>query len=164
MVKRAAQFAMLLALCPILSFAQSGDQVTRGGLSSSTSSSSTSISSSIETNEDSALSLLSIVLHLSDSQQQQLRAAFDLDVKAAMPIISQMDDSKTAFFQAIRSQRSEDEIKKLAEEQGKLTSQMLLLQSQAFARLWSVLNDEQRSQLDEFVYDNIRTFLPVCPQ
>lgn len=158
MVKRAAQFAMLLALCPILSFAQSGGQLKHGGLSGATS------GSSIETNEDSALSLLSIVLHLSDSQQQQLRAAFDAEVEAAMPIISQMDDSKTAFFQAIRSQRRQDEIKKLADEQGKLTSQMLILQSQAFEKLWSVLNEEQRSQLDEFVYDNIRTFLPASPQ
>ena len=159
MVKRAAQFAMLLAVCPILSFAQSGEQVTHEGPSAGISS-----SSSIETNEDSALSLLSIVLHLSDSQQQQVRAAFDVEVKTAVPIIAQMENSKTAFFQAIRSQRSEDEIKKLADDQGKLTSQMLMLQAEAFTKLWSILNEEQRSQVDGFVYDTIRTFLPASPQ
>ncbi len=159
MMKRAAQFAIILALCPALSFAQGRRDGTQGGRGGGGVS-----SGPAQVNEESALSLISIVLHLGDSQQQQLRAAFDAAVKTAMPIATQMEDDKTALFAAVISRKGEDEIEHLAEQQGAMTSQMLVLQAQTFAKLWAILNREQKSEVDNFVYANIRLFLPAFPQ
>jgi Spy/CpxP family protein refolding chaperone len=158
MMKRAAQFAVILALWPALSFAQGPRGGIQGGRAEDVSSRPALV------NEESALHLISIVLRLSDSQQQQLREAFDAAVRTATPIAAQMEDLKGALFAAVRSGKSEDDIKNLAKQQGALTSQMLILQAQTFAKLWAILNSEQRSEVDHFVYDNIRLFLPAFPQ
>ena len=153
MIRCAAQFAILLVLIPTLSLAQSA-QDERPSISSS----------SDGGNEGSALMLLSTVLKLTDSQQEQLRGDFDAAVKTAIPIMTQMQDDRLAVFGAVRSGKTEDEIKKLAEQEGNLTSRMLMLQAQTFAKLWSILNVEQKSEVDDFVYGNIRLVLPAFPQ
>lgn len=156
MMKRAAQFAILLALWPALSLAQSGRDGTQGGGSG--------ISSRAQVNEGSALQLISIVLRLSDSQEQQLRGVFDAATASSTPIATRIEDGKAALFAAVKSGKSGDEIKAVAEQQGALTSQMLVLQAQTFAKLWAILNSEQKSAVDDFVYANIRLFLPAFPQ
>ena len=158
MMKGAAPLAIILALCPALSFAQGMPDGTQGGLGGG------GVSGLVQVNEESALSLISIVLHLGDSQQQQLRTAFDAAAKAAAPIATQVEDGKAALFAAVKSGKSDGEIKHLAEQQGALTSQMLTLQAQTFAKLWAVLTSEQKSEVDDFIYANIRMFLPAFPQ
>jgi Spy/CpxP family protein refolding chaperone len=159
MMKRAAPLAIILALCPALSFSQGLPDGTQDGLGGGGVS-----TAPVQVNEESALSLISIVLHLGDSQQQQLRAAFDAAAKAAAPIATQMEDGKAALFAAVTAGKSDAEIKNLAEQQGTLTSQMLMLQARTFAKLWAVLTSEQKSEVDDFIYANIRMFLPAFPQ
>ena len=112
-------------------------------------------------NEGSALLLISILLHLGDSQQQQLRTAFDAAVKTSTPITIQMEDGKAALFAAVKSGRSDAEIKSLAEQQGALASQMLVLQAQTFSKLLAILNSKQESHVDAFVFANMEEFLPA---
>jgi hypothetical protein len=160
MLKRAAQFAIVLALCPAFSFAQgSHNAMTRGQGGSDTID-----ASPAQANEASALQLLTFVLHLSNSQQAQLRAAFDAALKTAAPITTKLQKDKSSLFEAVRSGKSEDEIKGLAQQEGTLVSQMLLLQAQTFAKLWTTLDSDQKSRVDDFVYGNIRLVLPACPQ
>ena len=117
-----------------------------------------------QANEQSALELITLVLKLNDSQQEQLHAAFDTALKEATPIAGQMEHDKDALFAAVRSGRNEEDIKPLADQQGKLTSRMLLLQAQTFAKLWALLDDQQKDLADDFVYSNIRLFLPADSQ
>lgn len=115
-------------------------------------------------NEQSAQELITLVLRLNDSQQGQMRMAFDAAVKDAAPILDQMEHNKDALFAAVRSGKSEEEIRRLADEQGQLTSRMLLLQAQTFAKLWALLDSRQKGLADDFVFSNIRLFLPADPQ
>jgi hypothetical protein len=160
MLKRAAQLAGVLALCSVFSFAQTGHVVSIGPQADTAA----GTSDGAQANEASALELLTLVLHLSDLQQRELRAAFDAALKTAAPISEKMQAHKSSLFEAVRSGKTEEQIKTLAAEQGALTSEILLLQAQTFAKLWSILNADQKSQVDDFVYGNIRLVLPASPQ
>ncbi|HZP32135.1 MAG TPA: hypothetical protein VFB23_02140 [Candidatus Acidoferrales bacterium] len=159
MLKRAAQLANILALCSVISFAQTGHAVSLSQRAETDAGSSTGA----QENAASAVSLLTIVLRLNDSQQRDLRAAFDEALTTAAPISAKIQAHKSSLFEAVRSGKTE-QIKELAAEQGKLTSEMLLLQAQTFAKLWGLLNADQKSQVDDFVYGNIRLVLPASPQ
>lgn len=160
MLKRAAQFAIVLALCPALSSAQGSHDVTAGGRGGSN----TTKVIPMQANEASALQLLTFVLHLSDSQQEQLREAFDAALQTATPIAAKMQQGRSSLFEAVRSGKSEDQIRGLAQQEGTLVSQVLLLQAQTFAKLWASLDTDQKSRVDDFVYGNIRLVLPTSPQ
>ena len=158
--------AALLALCPALVRAQgkSGAAPSAAMSAPTPGADATSSSSLGQANEQSALELLTLVLKLNDSQQEQLHAAFDAALKEATPIADQMEHAKDALFAAARSGKSEEEIRRLADEQGQLTSRMLFLQAQTFAKLWALLDSRQKGLADDFVYSNIRLFLPASPQ
>lgn len=117
-----------------------------------------------QANEQSALELITLVLKLTDSQQGQLHAVFDAALKEATPVADQMEHTKNALFAAVLSGKSEEEIRHLADQQGQLTSRMLLLQAQTFAQLWTLLDSRQKGMVDDFVYSNIRLFLPSNSQ
>jgi hypothetical protein len=157
--------ATLLALCPPLIRAQGkSDALQSPAMSTPTPGADTTSSSLGQANEQSALELLTLVLKLNDSQQEQLHAAFDAALKEATPIADGMEHAKNALFAAARSGKSEEEIRRLADEQGQLTSRMLFLQAQTFAKLWALLDSRQKGLADDFVYSNIRLFLPSSPQ
>ncbi len=157
--------AALLALCPAVARAQDkSGAAPSAALSAPTPGADATGSSLGQANEQSALELLTLVLKLSDSQQEQLRAAFDAALKEAAPISGEMEHAKDALFAAARSGKNEDEIRHLADEQGQLTSRMLFLQAQTFAKLWALLDSGQKGMADDFVYSNIRLFLPASPQ
>jgi hypothetical protein len=173
MTKRAHRFGFLaarfvlvaitLALCPALACAQSKSDAGQA-MSKAVPGATTSSNSLGPANEQSALELITLVLKLNDSQQEQLHAAFNAALKEATPVAGEMAHRKNALFAAARSEKSDEEIKRLAEEQGKLTSRMLVLQAQTFAKLWALLDNQQKGLADDFVYSNIRLFLPADPQ
>ena len=157
--------APMLALCPALARAQGKpDPAPSSAMSTPTPGADTSSSSLRQANEQSALELVTLVLKLNDSQQEQLHAAFDAALKEATPMADEMERAKNALFAAARSGKSEEEIRRLADEQGQLTSRMLFLQAQTFAKLWALLDSRQKGLADDFVYSNIRLFLPSGPQ
>lgn len=160
MLKCAAQVALVLALCPVFWFAQTG-HVAPVSLQAETAA---GTSDGAQANEASAVNLLTIVLRLNDSQQRELRAAFDAALRTAAPISAKLQAHKSSLFEAVKSGKTEEQIKTLATEQGALTSEMLVLQAQTFTKLWSILNADQKSQVDDFVYGNIRLVLPTSPQ
>jgi hypothetical protein len=157
--------ATLLALCPALVRAQGKpDPPQSAAMSTPTPGADTTSSSLGQANEQSALELVTLVLKLNDSQQEQLHSAFNAALKEATPIADEMEHAKNALFAAARSGKSEEEIRRLADEQGQLTSRMLFLQAQTFAKLWALLDSQQKGLADDFVYSNIRLFLPSGPQ
>jgi Spy/CpxP family protein refolding chaperone len=154
-----------LALCPAVVRAQGKSGAAQSAVMSTPTPSADTTSSSLgQANEQSALELVTLVLKLNDSQQEQLHAAFDAALKEATPIADEMEHARNALFAAARSGKSEEEIRRLADEQGQLTSRMLFLQAQTFAKLWGLLDSRQKGLADDFVYSNIRLFLPASPQ
>lgn len=162
----AAGFSLIaLALSPALARAQGkSDAVQSAAMNTRTPDADTTGSSFGQANEQSAQELITLVLKLNDSQQEQVHAAFDAAVHDSAPILDQMAHGKNAIFEAVRSGKSEEEIRRLADQQGQLTSRMLLLQAQTFAKLWALLDSRQKGLTDDFVYSNIRLFLPSAPQ
>lgn len=162
----AAGFVLIaLALSPATVRAQTkSDRTQSAAMNTTIPEADTTGASFGQANEQSALELITLVLKLNDSQQEQVHAAFDAAVKVAAPILDQMEHNKDALFAAVRSGKSEEEIKRLADEQGQLTSRMLLLQAQTFAKLWALLDSRQKGLADDFVDSNIRLFLPADPQ
>jgi Spy/CpxP family protein refolding chaperone len=118
--------------------------------------------------EQTTLILLSGLLNLSASQQQQLGAVFDAAVIAAHPLATQMESDREVLFEAVKSGKSDDEIKNLAEHEGSLVSRMLALQARTFSNMWRLLSSEQKSKVDASMYGYIGGFLfnatqPVPP-
>lgn len=153
-MKRLAKLFIILILCPAVCLAQGRRGGTRGGARGG----------AVQMDERTALLLLSALLNLSDSQQQQLGTVFDAAVKTAAPIATQMEVGKEALFEAVKSGKSDDQIKNMAEQEGSLTSRMLALQAQTFSKMWALLNSDQKSKVDASMYGNIGEFLSNAKQ
>jgi len=151
MLRKVAVLLAIAVLCPTLSFAQ-GRRGTGGGRVRGT-------GAPVQMDERTVLDLFSAILNLSDSQQQQLHAAFDAAVKTAAPISTQMENSNEAIFEAVKAGKSDDQVKTLAQQQASLSSQMLTLQAQTFSKTWAVLSSDQKARFDDLMYDDIGQFL-----
>ena len=153
-MKRLATLLMIVMLSPSVSLAQGRHGGMRGGARGG----------AVLMDDRTALLILSALLSLTDSQQQQLGTAFDAAVKTAAPLVAQMETGKEALFEAVKSGKSDDQIKSLAEQQGSLESRMLALQAQTFSKMWALLTSDQRSEVDASMYDDIGEFLSDAKQ
>lgn len=151
MLRKVALLLAIAVLCPTLSFAQ-GRRGTAGGRARGT-------GAPVQMDERTVLDLFSAILNLSDSQQQQLHTAFDVAVKTAAPISTQLENNNAAIFEAMKAGKSDDQIKALVEQQASLSSQMLTLQAQTFSKTWAVLSSDQKARFDDLLYDDIGQFL-----
>jgi|SRR6516165_2081116 len=159
MMKRLAMFLIIVTLCPATPFARGrrggfGGGRARGG--------------PVHMDERLALDLLAVLLNLSDAQQQQLHTIFAAAVQAATPIATQMASNKEAVVEAVKAGKSDDQVKTLARQQASLSSQMLTLQAQTFAKMWAILRSDQKSHVDTSMYDDIGALLantkpPILP-
>lgn len=109
--------------------------------------------------ERTVLNLVAALLNLSDMQRQQVQTIFDAADRTAAPIAAQMESSKDALFDAVKMGKSDDEIKTLAAQQESLRTQILTLQAQTFAKMWALLTNDQKAQVDSFIYGEIGQFL-----
>jgi Spy/CpxP family protein refolding chaperone len=112
--------------------------------------------------ERTALLLLSALLSLSDPQRQQLTTVFDAAAQTAAPIATQLEAGKAALFEAVKSGKSDEQIKNLADQEGSLRSRMLALQAQTFSKLWTLLTSDQKSKVDASMYGYIEGFLSTA--
>jgi hypothetical protein len=80
------------------------------------------------------------------------------------PLATQMETGRESLFEAVKSGKSDDQIKSLAEQQGSLASRMLALQAQTFSKMWTLLTSDQRSEVDDTMYDDIGEFLSNAKQ
>jgi len=158
-MKRLAKLLIILTLCSAVSLAQGRRGGARGGGARGG-----GRSGPVQMDERTALVLISALLSLSDSQRQQLTTIFDAAAQTAAPIATQMEAGKGALFEAVKSGKSDDQIKTLAEQQGSLTSRMLALQAQTFSKMWALLESDQKSKVDASIYGYIEDFLSSAGQ
>jgi Spy/CpxP family protein refolding chaperone len=158
MRKRLVVLLLFVTMCPVASFAQGrrggfgggGGARGRGG--------------PVVMDERTVLNLFAAILTLNDAQQQQLRAAFDAAVMAAAPVATQLASSKEAVIDAVKAGKSDDQVKVLSGQEGSLSAQMLALQAQTFSKMWAILNMDQKSRVDDLMYDDIGQFLTNATQ
>jgi len=95
---------------------------------------------------------MSEALHLTDEQQQKLQQIHDKARPQLEAVGQQMRENRQALF-GLDSQAAgyEDQVAKLAREQGKLVEQMVVLRARMRAERDAVLTAEQRAQARELM-------------
>ena len=156
-MKRLAKFLIILTLCSAVSLAQGRRGGARGGGGQGG-----GRGGPVQMDERTALALLSVLLSLSDPQRQQLTTVFDAAAQTAAPIATQLEAGKAALFDAVKSGKSDEQIKNLADQEGSLRSRMLALQAQTFSKLWTLLTSDQKSKVDASMYGYIEGFLSTA--
>jgi Spy/CpxP family protein refolding chaperone len=114
--------------------------------------------------EHTELLLLTALLSLNDTQQQQLGAVFDAAVKTAAPLNTQIQNGNAAIFQAIKSGQTDAQIKTLSDQEASARSQLLALQVQTFSKMCAMLTSDQKSQVDDSMFTDIGQFLSLARQ
>lgn len=103
--------------------------------------------------EPTVVLLFTALLNLSDAQHDQLQAILDGAVKAAAPVSAQLEASRNALYEAAKSGKSDEEMQKIAAQQGSLRSQMLAMQAQTFAKFLKILNSDQKAEVTDEMYE-----------
>jgi hypothetical protein len=156
------RLAMVFVICTLFSTAALA-QGRRGGARSG----GHSPHGAAQMDEQTTIIVLSALLDLSEPQQKQLREIFNSAVKNAAPILAEMDGAEDALFEAVKAGKNDDQIKVLADREGSLTAQMLALQAQTFAKLFALLDKDQKAQVDATIYADVAEFLsspqPAAP-
>ena len=112
--------------------------------------------------EEEALTIFEVFLFLDKDQQQQIKTIFDNALKEADAVRGDTTPGGTpadALFLAAKSQKSDDELEKLAEQQATLTMQGLKLQAKTLSKVMVILHDDQKSKIDEFLYNEVGSLL-----
>jgi hypothetical protein len=109
--------------------------------------------------EHTTLMILTALLALTDAQQQQLGGVFDAAMKTAEPLNAQIENGKQAIFEAVKSGKSDDQVKTLAAQQGAVAGQLLALEAQTFSKMCAMLTAAQKSQVDDIMFTEIADFL-----
>jgi preprotein translocase subunit SecG len=160
-MRRAARLWIIIALCPGVLCAQG--RRGGGGFGGGAGAGRGARGAAVVMDERTVLNLVTALLNLSDMQRQQVQTIFDAANKAAGPIATQMESSKDALFDAVKSGKSDDEIKTLAAQQGLVRTQILTLQAETSSKMLALLTSDQKAQVDDFIYDDIGQFLANAP-
>jgi Spy/CpxP family protein refolding chaperone len=88
-------------------------------------------------------------LNLTPEQRSQARAIFAQTKRDTAPLKQELKQNRRAMTDAIRSGKSETEIRQLAAAQGNTLGQIIALRSQARARFVAQLTPEQKAALGQ---------------
>ena len=96
------------------------------------------------------------VLHLTDTQKQTARSIFQ-DVRTqAQPIVTQLKQGHESMTAAVKGNRSDADIKDIADRQGALVGQLAFIRAKAMAQLYAQLTPEQKTKA-EAIRDRIKS-------
>jgi Spy/CpxP family protein refolding chaperone len=109
--------------------------------------------------ERSTLLLFGALLNLTDAQDTQLTTVFDAAAKDAAPLATAAAAGKNALFEAVKAGQSDDQLQRLAQQQGALAIKLQALQARTFAKMWALLTADQKAKVDDSIYAHIGEFL-----
>ena len=112
-------------------------------------------------NEEGTVSVLAALLNLNSSQQQQLQKILDDALASAKPIQDRLNGGKQPLFAAAQAADGDQQIEKIAGQQGALYAQITALQARTFSKMCKLLTKEQKTQINPTLYDMVETFLTV---
>lgn len=154
MANKLAWLALIGLLCAGGAFAQSRGE--RNGIGGGTGGASAM-------NDEGTVSVLAALLNLNNSQQQQLQKILDDALESAKPIQDRLNGGKQALFAAAQASNSDEQIDKLAGQQGALYAQNQALEARTFSKICKLLTNEQKPQINPTLYDMLETFLTIQP-
>jgi hypothetical protein len=85
-------------------------------------------------------------LKLDKDQKKNVKSILDATQKDAKPLHEQIVKSRMAIGAAVQAGKSQEEIKQLVDSQAALEVQMAAMELNAFAKIFTSLGPEQRSQ------------------
>jgi protein CpxP len=91
-------------------------------------------------------SRLSTKLNLTDAQKEQAKSIFDAARESSKSIAQELRQRRQALQEAAKAGKTDAEIDQLANEVGSLTGQMTAVRTKAFAKFYTLLTPEQRTQ------------------
>jgi len=92
---------------------------------------------------------LAQALNLSDSQKQQARTIFQQARESAQPVRQELKQNRESLASAAKANKSDAEIQKLSDEQGRLLGHLVAIRTEASAKFYQILTPEQRSKADQ---------------
>ena len=95
------------------------------------------------------LDFLAGYLGLSDSQKTQAKAIFDAAEQAAQTALGQLASARDALRQAVKANKPDAELDRLAAAVGTLEGQLAAIHAKANARFYALLTTEQKQKYDE---------------
>lgn len=90
-------------------------------------------------------------LGLSDSQRQEIEAVIKAQQEGNASLMAKIAEGRRQFMEATRgSDMDEAKVAELAEEQGKLMSEMMISHVRVKSQVFALLTPEQQKKADEF--------------
>ena len=102
-------------------------------------------------------------LNLTDSQKEQARTIFQQAHESAQPIRQELKQNREKLEAAAKAGKSEGDIQKLANDQGRLLGELVAIRTEASAKFYQMLTPEQRlkaDQMDEQFRRKVRSGQP----
>lgn len=88
-------------------------------------------------------------LSLTASQKEQARMIFQQARQSAQPIRQELRQNREKLVAAAKAGKSEGDIEKLADDQGRLLGKLVAIRTEASAKLYQMLTPEQRIKADQ---------------
>ena len=95
------------------------------------------------------LNFLAGYLSLTDAQKQQAQSIFDAAQTASETARGQMASAREALQTAVKANRSEAELDRLAAAVGTIEGQLIAVDAKASAKFYALLTAEQKAKYDE---------------
>jgi Spy/CpxP family protein refolding chaperone len=88
-------------------------------------------------------------LGLTASQKEQARMIFQHARQSAQPIQQEVRQNRENLLAAAKAGKSEGDIEKLADDQGRLLGKLIAIRTEATAKFYQMLTPEQRIKADQ---------------
>jgi periplasmic protein CpxP/Spy len=88
-------------------------------------------------------------LNLTDAQKAQAKTIFQQAREASKPVREELKQNRLALSTAAKEGKSDADIQRLAERNGRLMAKVTAIRTEAFEKFYGTLNPEQRTKLDQ---------------
>lgn len=88
-------------------------------------------------------------LNLTPDQREKTKAIMTESKQSAEPILAQLKQGHEALAAAVKANKGDADIDRLANSQGVLMGQLTAIRTKAFAKVYSLLTPEQRQKADQ---------------
>ncbi len=100
------------------------------------------------------LDMMATALDLTAAQKEQAKSLLDSARQSAQPIRQQLKQSRAAMVAAIRA-GDDAQIQQIANNQGVLEGQLNAIRGSSFAKVYALLNPQQKAKADQ-MYQNMK--------
>ena len=109
------------------------------------------------------LAMISNLLGLNASQQEQARAIFDAEEAASKSLVDQWKEASDALGSAEKTAASEQELDQLAMNLANISGQLVAVDAKAEAKIYALLTAQQRRKLDQLPHPVVIPSAPLLP-